>query len=104
MLRPFLLPIAERNECRAGPGEGTCLLQRTKTFYNRTKKRTKGTNVSKSDKRRDVKFEQNGILFPTETHFAPPLIERPGRFGYNLDTKIKPNCAGCRNLHVRKRV
>ncbi len=104
MLRPFLLPIAERNEGRAGPGEGTCLLQRTKTFYNRTKKRTKGTNVSKSDKRRDVKFEQNGILFLAETYFAPPLIERTGRFGYNLDTKIKPNCAGCRNLHVRKRV
>ncbi len=78
MLRPFLLPIAERNEGRAGPGEGTCLLQRTETFYNRTKKQAKGINVSKSDKRRDVKFEQNGILFPTETHFAPPLVERPG--------------------------
>ena len=57
----------------------------------------------KKRRMKTAKFEQILIMFSDETTFPARPVEGRGAFGYNLDTKLKPNCAGCRNLHMRKR-
>ena len=95
--------IAKRNGCSAGKGR-LCVCQSEPKRSEMERKRTSCRKCFKKRQNAKGKFEQFLILFPAETDFPAWPIEANRRFGYNLDTKIKPNCAGCRNLHMRKRV
>src|SRR5699024_8197741 len=102
-LRPFCV-YCKTKRLQRGEGESSAFV---KANQNVLKWNENGRAARKCIKKRQNakdKFEQILILFPAETDFPAWPIEANRRFGYNLDTKIKPNCAGCRNLHMRKRV